>query len=621
MKKITLLFLLSAFCGFSQTYYSNDFESGLAGWTANDLNNDGQGWSILNASSLNSALGSGSLMSFSYVNQVGITPNNLITSPSIDLTSVTGSNLFLFYDQLTNTNYPDEHYAVYVTTSNDPATIVASTPVFETTVSNGSLVTKSINLTSFIGQTVYVSFRHFNCFDQYYLVIDNVKIKTLLENDVQLVSAKLNRFGLLNSSNTITYTVKNTGSNPVTNLTINWNDGTNDHILTVNKNIAVGATGTVNHPTPVQYSTVVEKDLALSITQVNGSADADPSNNTGTKNFNTVSQASPKKVLFEEGTGTWCGWCPRGAIAMNYMDTTYPNEFIGIAVHNEDPMMLPEYDGGAGFSGFPGMNVDRIVLGADVSQSTMVTNLNSRKTLTTPVSLVATGSVNGSNITINANATFRTNFSNANYKLGVIITESNVTGTANGYKQTNYYAGGANGVMGGYETLPNPVPANQMVYNHVGRALLGGYSGQDGSVPTTITDGQTITYTFNYTVPATSNINNMHAIVILIDQNNGEIINAKSAELATLAVSQNNIAPSFDIYPNPTSDFFNISNLKSGDYTINIYDMSGRLIQTNKKEAIENQELTIAVKGISRGEYIVNIASENSSFSKQLLIK
>lgn len=306
---------------------------------------------------------------------------------------------------------------------------------------------------------------------------------------------------------------------------------------------------------------------------------------------------------------------------MNYMDTTYPNEFIGIAVHNEDPMMLPEYDGGAGFSGFPGMNVDRIVLGADVSQSTMVTNLNSRKTLTTPVSLVATGSVNGSNITINANATFRTNFSNANYKLGVIITESNVTGTANGYKQTNYYAGGANGVMGGYETLPNPVPANQMVYNHVGRALLGGYSGQDGSVPTTITDGQTITYTFNYTVPATSNINNMHAIVILIDQNNGEIINAKSAELATLAVSQNNIAPSFDIYPNPTSDFFNISNLKSGDYTINIYDMSGRLIQTNKKEVIENQELTIAVKGISRGEYIVNIASENSSFSKQLLIK
>ena len=448
-----------------------------------------------------------------------------------------------------------------------------------------------------------------------------MKIKTLLENDVQLVSAKLNRFGLLNSSNTITYTVKNTGSNPVTNLTINWNDGTNDHILTVNKNIAVGATGTVNHPTPVQYSTVVEKDLALSITQVNGSADADPSNNTGTKNFNTVSQASPKKVLFEEGTGTWCGWCPRGAIAMNYMDTTYPNEFIGIAVHNEDPMMLPEYDGGAGFSGFPGMNVDRIVLGADVSQSTMVTNLNSRKTLTTPVSLVATGSVNGSNITINANATFRTNFSNANYKLGVIITESNVTGTANGYKQTNYYAGGANGVMGGYETLPNPVPANQMVYNHVGRALLGGYSGQDGSVPTTITDGQTITYTFNYTVPATSNINNMHAIVILIDQNNGEIINAKSAELATLAVSQNNIAPSFDIYPNPTSDFFNISNLKSGDYTINIYDMSGRLIQTNKKEVIENQELTIAVKGISRGEYIVNIASENSSFSKQLLIK
>lgn len=625
MKKITLLLTLffCSFFGFAQTtYYSEDFEGGdLNGWTSTDLNSDGLEWSVLNAGGINPIFGSGALLSFSYDDaaEVGVTPDNLVTSPAIDLSGVTESNLYLLYDQITNTNWPNEKYAVYVTTSADPATIIASTPVFETTVANGTLANKFFNLTAFIGQTVYVSFRHYDCFDQYFLVLDNIKLKSLAANEVQFVSAKLNRYGLLNSNNTLTYTVKNTGSTPVTNLTINWNDGT-DHSVTVNRNIAVGATNTVNHPNPVSYATVVEKNLALSITAVNGSPDPVPANNTGAAKFNTVSQASPKKVFFEEGTGTWCGWCPRGALAMDYMQTTYPNEFIGVAVHNQDPMMLADYDNGADFSGFPGMNVDRVVKGADVSQATMVSNLNSRKVLTVPVSLAASGDVSGNQITINADATFRTNFANSNYRLAVVISEDDVTGTATAYRQTNYYAGGANGVMGGYETLPNPVPANQMVYDHVGRALLGGYTGQPDSVPTAITDGQTTSYTFNYTVPATSTVADMHAVILLIDQDNGEVVNSKSVELATLTVNQN-AATTFDIYPNPASEYINISNLKGGSYTITIYDMLGRVIQSDKREVSDDETFSLPIKGISKGEYIVNIATGNTSYSKHLLVK
>jgi len=627
MRKTTLLLMLlliSSF-GFAQTtYYSEDFESGnLNGWTTNDLDADGLQWAVLDASGINSAFGNGALVSFSYDDATtsAVTPDNLVTSPAINLSAVTDSNVYLFYDYQTSSSWPNEHYAVYVTTSVDPAVISAATPIFESTVTSGTLATKFINLTAYIGQTVYISFRHYSCTDNYYLVVDNIKLKSLAANDVQLVSAKLNRYALLNSTNALTFTVKNAGSNPITNLTINWNDGTN-HSVTVNKSLAVGATGTVVHPTTVQYGTIVEKNLALSITAVNGNTDPVMSNNTSSIKFNTVSQTSPKKVLFEEGTGTWCGWCPRGSVAMAYMDTTYPNEFIGVAVHNEDPMMITDYNDGAAFSGFPGMNVDRVVKGADVNQTTMVNNLNTRKILITPVSLEATGQVNGSNVTITANATFRTNFANANYRLGVIVSEDNVTGTIAGYKQTNYYSGGANGAMGGYESLANPVPATSMIYNHVGRQLLGGYDGQDGSVPTTITDGETISYTFNYTVPATSNVNNMHAVLVLIDQDNGEIVNSKSVQMNTLAVNQNEITTNILVYPNPTSDFINISNLKSGDYKITIYDMLGRVVQSNEnKNVTENQILTIPVKGIAKGEYVVSIATGNTSYSKQLLVK
>jgi len=626
MKKTTLLltFLFASYFGFSQTtYYSEDFNNGdLNGWTTTDLNADGLEWAVLNASSINSVFGSGSLLSFSYDDaaDVPVTPDNLVTSPAIDLTTATDPNAYLFFDQQTSANYPAEHYAVYITTSNDPAVITAATPIFETTVTSGTLANKFFNISTYIGQTIYVSFRHYNCTDAYYLVLDNVKVKSLGQNDAQVVSAKLNRYGLLNSNNTLTLSVKNAGSNPITNLTVNWNDGT-DHSMTINRSIAVGATATVTHPTAVSYSTIVEKNLALTISAVNGNTDPVMSNNTGSVKFNTVSQASPKKVFFEEGTGTWCGWCPRGAIAMAYMDTTYPDQFIGVAVHNQDPMMITEYDSGADFSSFPGMNVDRVVKGADVSQSAMVSNLNARKTLTVPVALEASGNVNGSQITINANATFRTVFANANYRLGVVISEDNVTGTATGYRQTNYYSGGSNGAMGGYESLANPVPANQMTYNHVGRALLGGYAGQDNSVPADITDGQSVSYTFNYTVPATSNIANMHAVLLLIDQDNGEVVNSKSVELTSLGVNQNQLAATFNFYPNPANDFININNLKAGNYTISIFDMSGKVIQSAKKEVSDNETFQMSIKGIATGEYIVNIANGTASYSKHLLVK
>lgn len=624
MKKITLLIslFLTSFIGFAQTtYYSENFQSGgLSGWTVNDTDGDGNNWSILNASSVNALAVPGSLMSFSWTQSLGsLDPDNLVTSPAINLTSATAEpNMYLFFDHLLGDTAEPDKYSVYVTTSNDPAVINAATPVLTVTPTNTTYTNKSVNISTFIGQTVYISFRHYECPDEYFILIDNVVVRSVGNNDAQLVSAKLNRYSLQNTNNTLTFTVKNVGLNPITNLTINWNDGT-DHSMTVNKNIAVGATSsTVVHPTAISYSSVVEKNLALSITAVNGNPDPVPSNNLGAAKFNTVSQASPKKVLFEEGTGTWCQYCPRGMVAMAYMQATYPTEFIGVAVHNADPMTLTAYDNGVNFSSFPGMNVDRAVKGADVSQSTMVSNLNTRKLLTTPVALDANGGVNGANITINAMATFKTTFANANYRLGVIITENNVTGTANGYRQSNAFSGGTT-VMGGYELLPNPVPANQMVYDHVGRALLGGYTGQANSVPATLTDGQTATYTFNYTVPATSNVSNMHAVVVLIDQENGEIVNAKSVELATLGVSTTKLA-TFTIYPNPASDQINISNLEGGLYTITIYDMLGRIIQSDKKEILDNETATMSIKGISKGEYIVTIASGSSSYSKHLLV-
>ena len=113
-----------------------------------------------------------------------------------------------------------------------------------------------------------------------------------------------------------------------------------------------------------------------------------------------------------------------------------------------------------------------------------------------------------------------------NYALAGIVVESGITGPPPSYDQSNSYSGGDEGPMGGYEDLPNPVPATRMVYNHVGRHLLGGYNGDAASLPMTLEDGQTYSHTYSYTLPEGFNEEYVYVVGLMINQSTGEILNA-----------------------------------------------------------------------------------------------
>ena len=478
------------------------------------------------------------------------------------------------------------------------------------------------NLSAYAGQNnVLVAFRHNdgNAWADGF-AIDNVSVYVPPANDAKINSIALNRYGVINTNSNLVLNVTNLGSSTISNLTVDWNDGTS-HSQVINVSIAPFATLDVTHPTALNYATAVEKTIAVNITAVNGGVDADVSNNTGSKLFNSLSQASPKKVVIEEGTGTWCQWCPRGAVAMEQMFQTHPNDFIGIAVHNGDPMTVAEYDGGANFGGFPGCNVDRALLDQSVSSNLFENYYQQRIGLAVPaaLSMTITGTTNK---TIVANATFRTVFASANYRLGVIIIEDNVTGTAASYNQSNAYSGGANGAMGGFESLPNPVPAANMVYDHVGRALLGGYSGQANSIPTTITDGLAATYTFNYTIPSTSNSANMSAVAILIDNATGEIVNAEKTSLSAANVNELETI-GLNVYPNPASGVLNVSfEANNADFVITLTDLQGRVISSKEMANLNGTQLvTFSTEDIASGSYIVTVASNGTKTTKNVVVK
>jgi hypothetical protein len=223
---------------------------------------------------------------------------------------------------------------------------------------------------------------------------------------------------------------------------------------------------------------------------------------------------------------------------------------------------------------------------------------------------------------ISVSATFRTVFAQANYRLGVIIIEDDVTGTGAGYNQANAYAGGANGAMGGFESLPNPVPAAQMEYDHVGRALLGGYAGQANSIPASISDGQVVSYDFTYNVPSTSNSSKMSAVAVLIDNSTGEIVNANKQAISAANINElENIE--LVVYPNPASTEVNVSfEASNNDYAVSLMDLQGRVIAAKNMTNLNGtQVVSFSTENVAKGSYIVTITVEGLTTTKNVVIK
>ncbi|WP_294673190.1 choice-of-anchor J domain-containing protein [uncultured Fluviicola sp.] len=629
MKKSLLAFsaLFSVGSAFSQVVLSENFDAGTtlpAGWA--QYNVDG----LTPASSVsymgtsawvvraNSATGSGNhLVSTSWYTPAGVS-NDWVVSPSIAVPNSTG--FMCQFDVMAPDAQFLDGYKVYVSTTGNTVADFTDPAVLTVAAAPNTYTTQSFSLDAYMGSNIYIAIQN-NSNDKFLLFVDNFVVRKPANDDAMLLSSTLNRYSLTNTNNTLSMQVKNDGANAITSLTIDWNDGT-AHSSVISTNIAPGATATVNHPTAVNYATVVEEDLNITITAVNGNSDA--TDNTSSNKINTVSANSPKVVLIEEGTGTWCGWCPRGAVAMEYMADTYPNTFAGVAVHNGDPMTVTAYDDAAGISAFPGANVDRALLGVDVSTQDFENFYDERIDLISPAGLGIQTGGSGNAVTVTVNATFRTVFAASNYRLGVIITEDNVTGTGSGYNQVNYYSGGANPLNGAghnWQTAPDPVPAADMEYDHVGRALLGGYMGQAGSVPAVITDGQVASYTFNYTVPGTSNRANMHAVAVLVDQNTGEVVNAKEISLATLGLAEASTI-NMEVFPNPASDFVNVKfEGQGGEYTVSIIDLAGRTVASKVVTGAGATAVEVPVAGLVAGNYMISVANETGSYTQKLMVK
>ncbi|MBK7008887.1 MAG: T9SS type A sorting domain-containing protein [Saprospiraceae bacterium] len=361
-----------------------------------------------------------------------------------------------------------------------------------------------------------------------------------------------------------------------------------------------------------------------------GATDDDAANNASASSTTGVTPAADKFVIAEEATGTWCGWCPRGAVMLDRLSKRYPDYFIGIAVHNADPMVVTDYDAGirglSGFTGFPSATVGRTAI---IDPLAIETAFFSR-VIEAPKSSVRVGASFDETsrvIKLSPKITFKANVSGS-YKMAVVIVEDSVRGTATGYAQANYYSGGAQGPMGGYELLPNPVPANKMTYNHVARVLTGGFKGT--ALPLNSYKKDDVVYmNFEATIPAGVKLENIHIIPILFAPSglidNGYPAKLEEALAEGFTVGANDITFNGDvvIYPNPVA-FESIIDLtldNPAEVSVEIYDMTGKLVGSkNYGKLSGSNELLLNASNLNNGTYLARIKAGAEEITKNIVV-
>ena len=440
---------------------------------------------------------------------------------------------------------------------------------------------------------------------------------------------------LATQSGTPIVKVVNGGSTAITSLKVDltYNGSTTTQNVT-GVNIATAGVYNVSLPTTVLAAGALP--ITAVVYNVNGGAgDNTPSNDTLIELINPIVPAPGKMVVGEEATGTWCQWCPRGAVFMDLFETKYQDFWAGIAVHNGDPMTVTEYDAGIGtlIGGYPSALVDRL---GDVDPSGMSSDFFTRLQTAPKATLVNGATWDATSRVLNVSV--RYNFAlaaNGNYKSACVLTEDGVTGTGAGWSQSNAYAGGNNGVMGGFESLPSPVPAAQMVYDHVARAIAPSFTGMTGIFPATVNAGDAHIVNYSFTLPAGWDENEIQIIGLLIDPT-GKIDNAGSADITTAVANGYETGLNAGIAqvlssskpvalaPNPAagSSAILLNLATESDVRIELTDLNGKLITSGSYTSLSGaQSISMDLNGLSAGIYAVNILLNGTLYTEKLIVE
>ena len=309
--------------------------------------------------------------------------------------------------------------------------------------------------------------------------------------------------------------------------------------LDFGKDYGVGGTHTVEIPFAAD-SKIGTSTVTLTITKVNGEKNANATK-TATGTLYTVEREFVKRSVVEQFTGTGCGNCPSGHVAMHNMHNLYGDQFIGIALHQfnqSDPMYNYSYD--LGFTGAPQCMVNRssgILAPYEQMPEALKKSLNEIALAEVTVA----GTFTDEDTKVNATASVESLVA-GDYNIAFMLTADGLTGTTKSWKQSNYFCKGG-GRYNSQASMPDDLKflwdmgsSYVETYNDVLIASSYVSSNNKATLPTLVANG-TVSSEYTMKMPTkvalkkALKLDQIYVVALLLDKKTGAIVNAGRARV------------------------------------------------------------------------------------------
>lgn len=343
------------------------------------------------------------------------------------------------------------------------------------------------------------------------------------------------------------------------------------------------------------FSTTGKHSLKMRVVSINGKDDAYAANSELVLGLNVKNSLPMQRLVVEEGTGTWCQYCPKGIVAFRETAAAYPEHFIGIAVHKDDALATDSYSE-LKFSGYPDSYLNRnLKSNVEPSASAYTSAISNIKDRVPTVGVEVNAEYTDDTkkqIHAEALATFVSAQQGINYRVSFVLIENGIKG----YSQVNAYAGGSS-VMGGFEKLSNPAYIDM---DHVARMNYS-YQGFEGSIPTDVEADQTVSYETTLAMPTVQNADNCELVALVIDANTGRIENGAIVALGEhttgIRDAEKAVVPDFSF----SGDRLNVDGFAG---TVRLYTADG---------------VEVSNGNLASGMYIVKATAGNQTVTKKLI--
>lgn len=349
------------------------------------------------------------------------------------------------------------------------------------------------------------------------------------------------------------------------------------------------------------------------------SGDQNASNDTIYNNY--VVTTNPRNVLIEYCTGTWCQWCPCGKGRILDLEVYYPNVTV-LAYHGSGSDPWINFNGNnilslLGLNAYPLGVIDRQIDPNNCGYSNFV-EFPFMRFLNKPVAPVKIDVVSKTynpgtrllDVTINSQALQDLT---GQYKITYVITEDNMV-----YAQTgnSYCTGGTT-----------------YVHKWVVRNMVNNAAGENLNTGGTWTNGQTITKSFSTTLGTGWLEGNCKVKVFVYKDGsplnaNAEVQQSIETNVLVTGINDPAVVPAkFELnqnYPNPFNPMTNVKFgvPKYGHYTLRIYDVSGKLIETYLDSYITKGYYNAEIDGtkLSSGVYFYTLQGEGFTDTKKMVL-